>query len=105
MDRHDVRTLLLRAAAAAAMLALPTGSALSAQQAERTGRIKGKIVSAGDAEGVQSARVTLAGTDLGALADMDGRYFLATVPPGSYELRFLDVSNQAVLARKVIRVE
>ncbi len=25
--------------------------------------------------------------------------------PGSYELRFLDVSNQAVLARKVITVE
>lgn len=87
MARHDVRPLLLRSAAAAAMLALPIGSTLSAQQAERTGRIKGKVVSAYDAEGVQSARVTLAGTELGALADMDGRYFLATVPPGSYELR------------------
>ena len=87
MDRYDARTFLLRAAAAGALLALPIGSVLSAQQADRTGRIKGKIVSAGDAAAVQTAQVSLMDTDMGTLADMDGRYFLSAVPAGSYELR------------------
>lgn len=89
MTRDTVRNILLRATAVAAIAVLGPGVplALAAQQAERPGRIKGEIAATDDAAAVQTAQVKLVDTEIGALADMDGRYFLSDVPPGTYDLQ------------------
>lgn len=80
LNRFDVKLVAI-------VLALLAPAAVAAQDdATVTGRVAGAIVSTEDGSPVTSARVQLAGTEIGALADMQGRYFLADVPPGTYEL-------------------
>lgn len=55
--------------------------------APKSGRISGKVLASEDAAPVSSAEVRLADTDIGTLSDLDGRYFLRDVPPGTYDLR------------------
>jgi len=72
-----------------ATVAFTMPSPVAAQQAdgeERPGRIQGRIVGSQDASPVTSAEVRLEGTQIGALSDVQGRYFLRDVPPGQYSL-------------------
>ena len=91
MRRHSVRSPFSRALspalALAALFAVGVAAPIAAQQGERSGRIKGRIVGSQDADAVRTAQVVLVDTEIGTLADMEGRYFLKDVPPGTYDLR------------------
>lgn len=50
------------------------------------GRIGGVVVNGETAEPVVSAQVYLAGTELGTLTDLKGRYHIDRVPPGTHDL-------------------
>ena len=56
----------------------------AAQQA--SGRIAGRVVSERTGEGLPTAQVFIPGTSIGTLTDLDGRYVLNRVPPGTYDL-------------------
>ncbi|HEX03923.1 MAG TPA: hypothetical protein ENH10_02050, partial [Bacteroidetes bacterium] len=64
------------------VLAVPIASFAS-----NAGKIAGVVV---DSEGqpIPSANVVLLDTQAGGAADLDGRYFIIGVPPGSYDLQF-----------------
>src|SRR5438093_9375090 len=55
--------------------------------APETGTITGVITAQETGAPLAEARVTLAGTALGATAGSDGRYTITLVPPGTYRLR------------------
>ncbi|MBI5403216.1 MAG: TonB-dependent receptor [Ignavibacteriae bacterium] len=50
--------------------------------------IKGKILEATTSEPLIGATVKIIGTSLGAVADVDGNYFIGDLKPGVYELKF-----------------
>lgn len=56
-------------------------------QSGATGRILGKILDATDGAAVDNAQVTVEGTSLGTLSDLNGRYVLRNVPAGSRAVR------------------
>lgn len=95
----------------AADAALSEGAELSAPVSAAAGSMVAVGWSVASAGGDQ--RITLARTDqaiftwITALKAADGPPVQMPMPaePGTYELRFLDVTQQKVLARKVIKVE
>jgi hypothetical protein len=50
--------------------------------------IKGKIIDAKTSEPLTGATVKVVGTSMGAIADIDGIYFIEDLKPGSYNLKF-----------------
>lgn len=50
-----------------------------------TGKLAGKIVDAETGEPLIGANVVLLNTSLGAAADLDGRYFILNITPGTYD--------------------
>ena len=81
--REEAATGACSAVLALAALAAP----LAAQQGgEEPGRLKGRVVGTRDASPITTAQVTLEGTDIGTLSDVQGRYFLRDVPPGTYSV-------------------
>jgi len=52
-----------------------------------TSTIQGRVKDAQTGEALPSANVILAGTGMGAAADINGRYIIRNVPPGPYTLR------------------
>lgn len=76
-------------------------------QAGVTGRIEGKITNSETGEALVGVSVSVVGTDLGAVTDADGAYFILQVPVGKHQLLFssvgfapLTVSNVSVSADK-----
>ncbi|GIV57180.1 MAG: outer membrane protein [Rhodothermaceae bacterium] len=57
-------------------------------RAQQTGKITGVVVDAGTGETLIGANVVLDGTTTGATTDLDGRYTIERVPPGTYTLVF-----------------
>ncbi len=51
------------------------------------GKIKGKVVDANNGEALIGANVILEGTSIGAAANIDGEFVLASVKPGDYTLK------------------
>ena len=49
--------------------------------------ISGRVTDAADASPLPGANVSILGTGLGAATDVDGRYLISNVPPGSYTAR------------------
>ena len=52
----------------------------------KDGRIVGRIVDESTAQPLSGVQVYLPGTELGTLTDMNGRYLIMKVPPGSHDL-------------------
>jgi outer membrane receptor protein involved in Fe transport len=52
--------------------------------AGQTGKIAGRVLSAGENEPIIGANVTVQGTYLGAATDLDGYYTINNIPPGTY---------------------
>ncbi|WP_414664471.1 TonB-dependent receptor [Horticoccus sp. 23ND18S-11] len=78
-----------RACASTALLLLALTVAiapLSAQPAS-TGEIRGRVYNGGTNANLESAMVTVAGTDLSALTERDGTFVLSGVPAGTATLR------------------
>ncbi len=58
----------------------------AAAQDAATGRIIGRVVNAANAAPVSQAQVFVAGTSIGVLSDLNGRYVLHAVPAGSVDV-------------------
>ena len=50
--------------------------------------IKGKIIDAKTSEPLTGATVKVVGASLGAIADIDGNYFIEDLKPGNYDLKY-----------------
>ena len=68
-----------------------------------TGKIAGRVVDKGTGQGLPFATIQAVGTSLGAVADMDGNYFILNVPPGIYSLegKMMGYSKMTVTNVKV----
>lgn len=55
--------------------------------AAQTGTIQGRVLDAATGEPLAGANVVLMGTTSGAMADVDGHYFILNVSPGNYDVR------------------
>jgi hypothetical protein len=52
-----------------------------------TGKIAGKVTEKESRQPLPGVEVAVVGTNLRALSDANGRYFILNVPPGAYELQ------------------
>ena len=78
------------------LLAGGLGLALApASAAAQNGTVSGQVTDKETGQGLQGARVQLAGTSLSALSAQDGRYTIRNVPAGSYEVRVVLVGFSA----------
>lgn len=71
-----------------------------------TGKLVGKVTSKVNGEPLIGANVILEGTGIGTATDIEGRYLILQIPPGSYDVRFTMIGYQDVIMRDVrIRVD
>ncbi len=63
-----------------------------------TGRIVGRVIDAQTAQPLSGVQVYLAGTERGTLTDINGRYLILRVPPGSHDL----VAEMIGFSRKTV---
>lgn len=66
--------------------------------AGNTGKIAGTVIDKQTGEALIGANVVIKGTNLGAAADLDGKYYILQVPPGKYEVvaSFIGYHNMTV---------
>ncbi len=81
-------------------------------QAEKPGRIMGKVIDAATGDPLIGVTVMIQGTTMGTATDLDGLYTIKSVPPGTYTLKIssvgyaeLIVDEVEVAAGEVIRME
>ena len=96
MSTHRV----LRSIALAALIA-PLASMLAGAQAA-TGSLTGRIVDANSGAPVAAATVRVAGTNLAAHSNTDGRYTLRGITPGAVEVRALRVGYAELRAQATV---
>ena len=77
------RTLLKVCAALLVLLVLP------AHGAAQTGTVAGTVTDATTGRGLGAAQVFVVGTQIGSLADGDGRYLILGVPAGTHEVQVM----------------
>jgi hypothetical protein len=65
------------------------------------GKIAGTVKDAANKNPMPGANVTIAGTTLGASADIDGRYYILDVPPGEYDVTASAVGYARVVVKGV----
>ena len=80
----------------AVLLAAPV-----ALHAQTTGKIAGRVTEADSGEPLPGANIVVAGTNMGATADVNGEYFILRVSPGMYEVRASLVGYQGVSKTEV----
>ena len=86
-----VRSLLRRCTTIAVLL---TGI-VSIGRAQEPGTITGRVVDAASGAPVPSAQIVIVGTTRGVVAGDDGRFRIAGVRPGTYQVRALRLGYQA----------
>ena len=79
-----MKVTIVRNGATAALALLLLGLAGPADAQEQTGTIAGVVTDAASGQTLESARVTLDGTQTNALTNLVGRYVLAGVPAGEH---------------------
>src|SRR2546423_4104153 len=90
MNQH-VRRLFYSCAAVGTLLT----SIVSTGRAQDAGTISGRVIDATSNAPVASAQVQVVGTTRGAVTGDDGRYRIAAVRPGQYQVRALRLGYQA----------
>src|SRR5437016_10655381 len=90
MNQH-VRRLFHSCAAVAVLLT----SIVSTVRAQDAGTISGRVIDAASNAPVPSAQVQIVGTTRGAVTGDDGRYRIAAIRPGQYQVRALRLGYQA----------
>jgi outer membrane receptor protein involved in Fe transport len=66
-----------------------------------TGKISGRLVDA-DGKPIAAATIHLVGSKLGAYSDVEGRYTIFNVPPGTYELRIKRLGFSTLVIQEVV---
>jgi len=66
-----------------------------------TGKISGTVTSKDTGEPLIGANVMVDGTPLGAATDLNGKYFILQVPPGTYSIRFSMIGYQPLIVNDV----
>lgn len=66
------------------------------------GSIRGAIVSESTEEPITGANIVVLNTNLGAAADVDGRFVITGVPVGTYQLRVSGVGSKPVVVADVV---
>ena len=66
-----------------------------------TGKLAGKVVDASTKESLPFCNITIVGTSLGTVADLDGHYVILNIPPGNYSVRAQFVGYQPEVAEHV----
>ena len=83
----------VRSGGSAALLAvLIAGAPLALHAQATTGRVFGRVTDASQAP-VSGARLTVSGTRFAGVSDIDGRYSIAGIPAGTYELRAVRIGQ------------
>ncbi len=67
-----------------------------------TGKITGRIMDADTGEPLPSVNVMVVGTTMGANTDLDGLFFILSVPAGTYSLKASMVGYQEVVVRNLL---
>jgi iron complex outermembrane receptor protein len=91
----DVKRIWRRSAGlGAALLALFAGTVApnAAHAQATTGRVFGRVVDATQVP-VSGARLTVGGTRFAGVSDVDGRYAIAGIPAGTYEIRAVRIGQ------------
>ena len=57
--------------------------------AQTTGKIAGQITDEATGDPLPGVNVVIDGTQMGAATDLDGRYFILNVPPGTYTVKYM----------------
>jgi outer membrane receptor protein involved in Fe transport len=70
--------------------------------AQSVGKISGDIKDVATGEPMIGCNVSIVGTKLGSMVDIDGSYFILNIPPGKYEVLASMIGYQKVLQREVI---
>ncbi len=66
-----------------------------------TGKIAGTITEKSNGEKLPGANIVVAGTRWGAVTDMEGRYTILEVPPGTYSLQVTLLGHQKMIINDV----
>jgi TonB-linked SusC/RagA family outer membrane protein len=64
----------------------------------QTGTLTGRVTNARDGLPVPNAQVSIPGTSLGAIVDVDGTFRVANIPAGAHEVRARSIGYQPVVA-------
>jgi hypothetical protein len=78
------------------MLILLASSGVAEAQ---VGKIEGRVISRDTRQPIPGANVLIEGTTMGAAADMDGRFFIINVRPGTYNIRASAIGYQTVVVQ------
>jgi hypothetical protein len=70
--------------------------------AATNGKIAGRVIDKDTGDPLPAVNVVVEGTTLGATTDLDGRYFILTVPPGRYSVRASMVGYKDMAVRNVL---
>lgn len=100
---HRVPTIRRFGCLATRMKEIFTGIliSISASLAAQTGMIEGRVFNKINNEPVPFANILVQGTALGAVADADGRYSIANIPPGQYNVEASFVGYKKVVVFEV----
>ncbi len=90
------RLFVVVLAASAAIYAVAEAASATA-----SGKIAGKVYDAKTREPLVGVNVTLENTSMGASTDVEGDYFVLSVPPGSYTVRASVVGYDPLVKREV----
>jgi outer membrane receptor protein involved in Fe transport len=71
-------------------------------EAQNIGKISGVLKDTETGEYLIGCNVSIIGTNLGAVSDADGAYFILNIPPGKYDVQASMVGYQKVLQKGVI---
>ncbi len=66
-----------------------------------TGKIAGKVTDTQSKEALFGVNIIVVGTTSGASTDVDGKYFIINIPPGTYQLKASAVGFPAVVVNDV----
>ena len=93
--RHSIKLTL-------AVLALVSLMAAAIILADATGQISGRIIDSHTGLPIVGATVLVVGTNRGANTDLDGKFVISRIAPGTYTLRISSIGFQTVEVKKVI---
>ena len=85
-----------------ALLLLPVALSLHAQEQSRYGSITGSVYDAATRDSIPLATVVIVGSTLGAATSDEGRFVIAHIPPGTYELQASAIGYAPIIQREII---